>query len=102
MDAKNSTTDYIINKIKREMKRALEYKGFSDRTFYIRDPQEKYGSVYTIEYLAQEWLDAIWYDKDIPRKEWMSDDELEFIESKVMAWAKKIDENKDNFWKEAL
>ena len=102
MNAKNSTTMYIINKIKKELKVSLEYKGFKGGSFYVKDPQEKFGDVYTFEYMAQEWLDAIWYDGDIPRKEWMSDDELEFIESKIMAWIKKIKDNKDNYLRGAL
>jgi hypothetical protein len=94
-----TTVKQVVNRIKYEMKKQLEYKGYSDGTFSITDPEYKYGSVYTIERLATEWLDVVYYFDDVPNKEWIEADTIEEIENRINKWVNKI-ENHKNDWLE--
>ena len=93
----NVTTNQVVNRIKRELKRQLDYKGYSDGTFSITEPAEKYGPTYSLEYFATDWLDLIYTFDDVPRKEWMSKEELSNIEARILKWVKKIQAHKNDW-----
>ena len=92
-----TTETLIVERIKKEMKKQMNYKGFSDGTFVIEETTETYGRVYTLEYMANEWLEAVFSFDDIPKKEWMTEEELKNIETRVHKWVNKIETHKNDW-----
>ena len=84
----------VVNRIKYEMKKQLDYKGYPDGKFFITDPQQKYGSYYTIATLANEWLEVVYNFDDIPNKQWLEADTLQEIETRIDKWIQKLKQTK--------
>ena len=94
---KKVDVNQVVNRIKYEMKKQLDYKGYADGTFIIIDPQQKYGSYYTIATLANEWLEVVYYYDDVPNKQWLEADTLKEIETRIAKWVHKIETHKNDW-----